>query len=276
MSRLHSFYVPLLAITMVLMTGAFSFQTRSSPLLATPTFVPQTLPVAEKMRELAGQPDKVLELALAALDPKKTEWLEVQIRQRLRDDGFAFEADSRLVLGPNHCARLDTTLRNGMPGRIVVVSDGTFMAQAFHLPPQPQRTSCWSLPAAPAENNDPAIGRERDRLLFEKGCGGPYPLLLDLRNRLKDLQVTTGVLADKAVFCCSGRLDQAAAIAKELRYARNAQTCQLFLDAQTMLPVRIEWWAGGRLLLELEYRQLKINQPLTHEQCVKEFTFGPG
>src|SRR5207244_562821 len=103
----------------------------------------------------------------------------------------------------------------------------------------------------------PAVLKERERLLFENGCGGPYPLLENLRAKLKDLQLETGLLGGQPSLRITGTLDPASnTIAADRHLPCPAQSCCLFVDVQSLLPVRIEWRGSGVLLLELDYRDL--------------------
>jgi hypothetical protein len=277
MPRLHSFHVPLLAISVVLLTGSLRFQTRSSTTVASPAFVPALVPLPEYLAGSAVEPEKIFDMVLQALDPTKSEWLEVKIHQRMRSDDIAFEARSCLVRGPNQCARLETTVQAGDDARqLLVVCDGTVLAQALRRPAEPHQVTTVTLPTVPPGTKGLAVLKERERLLLENGCGGPYPLLENLRAKLKDLQMETGLLAGQPTLRLTGSLDPASnPIAVDRHFARPAQSCSLFFDAQSLLPVRIEWRGSGVLLLELEYRDLHLNRPLSHDDCIREFTFAP-
>lgn len=274
MSRLHSIYAPLVAISGVLFSGALSVQTRSSSPIARPTFLPQLVPLAEDNDRLVAEPSRIIEAALKALDPKYLHWLEVRIRQRMWDQEFAFEADSRLVLGPNHCARLETAVRQGgEPGRVLVVCDGSVLAHLVQLRGGSQHLKSLKLPA---HEEQPVVPSARDRMLADNDCSGPYALLADLATRWKNLQVTPGLLNKTPALRLIGTLDSIPpAAADDVRRALPVRSCRLFLDAQTMLPIRLEWWSEHGIILELEYRAWRINRPLSHEECEKEFTFDP-
>jgi len=67
----------------------------------------------------------------------------------------------------------------------------------------------------------------------------------------------------------------------ELRPAIRPRTCDLYLDAATHWPVRLEWWGAASpfdtpsLLLQMEFRDLKVNQPLSPEESVRLFSSSP-
>ncbi len=59
-----------------------------------------------------------------------------------------------------------------------------------------------------------------------------------------------------------------------------ADFCYLYLDAQTLWPSRVEWWAGDRhsnprLLLEIEFRDPQLNRPLSLAECIHAFSYRP-
>jgi hypothetical protein len=263
MSRLHTSLAPLLAVTLMLMSGSFRVRSHFSPVEKAPSFIAGSLILPEKLMDKIGDPAKVLDLALKTLSPGNVSWLRTRIDQRIRTDDFCFAAHSSLVRGPNHCVRLRTSLEgHGEASQILVVSDGAVLAQVLRLPGREQQTHSATMPVTAAE---------RDRLFQEKGCCGPYELLLALRQKLSDLKLTGGELDGRPVVRISGTLNSEATPV-HLRFARPAKSCQLFLDAETLLPMRVEWWADGLLVLEINYHDLILNTPLDHDECVKEFS----
>src|SRR5262249_47178257 len=123
---------------------------------------------------------------------------------------------------------------------------------------------------------DSASLDKRERLLVAKGCGGPHAILADLKTRLKELSLATGMSGGAAAICISGQLDcDPSSLSQGKPLARPARTCRLYLDAQTLVPMRIEWWGTGGLVLEIAFSDVVLNQPLSHEECVREFTFTP-
>ena len=55
--------------------------------------------------------------------------------------------------------------------------------------------------------------------------------------------------------------------------------CRLYLDIDTLWPHRIEWWGceashfNDVALLQMEFRDPVLNQPLSTDRCDREFTF---
>jgi hypothetical protein len=58
--------------------------------------------------------------------------------------------------------------------------------------------------------------------------------------------------------------------------------CVLYLDGETFWPARLEWWGpAGRAndetaLVQMELREPVLNQPLSPDQCEREFAPRPG
>jgi hypothetical protein len=86
---------------------------------------------------------------------------------------------------------------------------------------------------------------------------------------------------NRDVFVIAGALPEekvAANLSCEFVPARfKVQQSVLYLDAQTLWPLRVEWWGAERpthvskLLLQTEYRAPVLNQPLSDERCAAEF-----
>jgi hypothetical protein len=122
-------------------------------------------------------------------------------------------------------------------------------------------------------------------VLNAHGCGGPYCLLVDLRRVLEKVQVSSGTWKDKTVVRLTGSVKSgaptAAAPQTQSAAAVPARLCHVYLDARTLWLHRVEWWTAPGperapcLALQLEFRAPVINQPLTREDCIREFTYQP-
>ena len=101
-----------------------------------------------------------------------------------------------------------------------------------------------------------------------------------MQRALDNLKMVHGTWQDKPVIRLSGSLKESSSTS-EPRFVVPPRICQIYLDAQTLWPHRVEWWAfqeqeqGAFLLLQLEFRDPRINQPLSHEACAREFTYEP-
>lgn len=220
--------------------------------------------------------DDLLQRTINRLDPAHLAWLRLKLWQRMRAGEIVFESEGTLQLGPEHCARLELAVLSGaVPGRWLVVSDGHALAHVVQLGDDaPAVTSRLLVP--PHEPDKPAPP-PADVTLRGLGCGGPHPLLLDLRGRLRQLTAQTGRLHGRPMVRLYGRLNAAAAPAPG---TPAADFCYLYLDAQTLWPSRVEWWAGEqktnpRLLLEMEFREPQLNHPLPFDECVRAFSYRP-
>ncbi len=225
--------------------------------------------------DFAGQSaEQLLAHAVETLDPQRVPWLIVKTWQKQVDDEMSFEADGRLVRGPNHCARLDMTVRRDAEvTKVMVVSDGVGLAHACRSANQRADVKSQRF-LSPAKT--PLDGPQVEQVLSAHGCGGPHRLLMDLANKLNTMQSDSGVWHGKSVVRLTGSLK-----AGDSGLTGEPRLCRIYLDAQTLWPHRIEWWSPGQrgdaehLFLQVEFREPQINQALSHEECVREFTYVP-
>jgi hypothetical protein len=261
--------LPLLAGVPLFLTGALSrppADTTASPFLPQP--IQWTAP--------EGGPAGLFDLALQRLSPERITWLQVTLWQRMTGAESTIESQGSLQIGPRNCARLDLTLSAGAcPGRWLVVSDGHALAQVVQLGKSTPKVNTRLLvpQGQDAEQSGQAPSAEALRAL---GCGGPHPLLKDLRARLRDLTLETGLSKGRPVARLHGRLDAAPAAGT----AVIADFCYLYLDPETLWPARLEWWGANaervhRLLLEIEFRDPLVNRPLSLTECMRVFSYGP-
>jgi hypothetical protein len=264
--------VPLLIGLPLFATGAL----RRPPVAPLPSFIdgPFSLPP-----EYGTTPADWLNRALERLSPDRVTWLETRIRQRRLTGAIPFESEGKLLLGPDHCARLELTVQTGaMSGRWLVVSDGHAYAHVSQVASDTPTVTSGLL--APLPQPDQPTPRSRTELLRDLGCGGPLLLLQDVRSRLQDLVGQTGRYHGQPVLRIHGRLSLAGAVGAQPKTADAADFCYLYLDARTLWPSRVEWWGASRkeerrLLLEIEFQGQQLNRPLSHEECVRAFTYRP-
>jgi hypothetical protein len=260
--------LPLFAGLPLFLTGAL----RPPAADPAPAFVAQPVALAPELEAAKLTVGAVLDRTIERLSPARLRWLKVDLWQRTRDGERAFESLGTLQLGPNHCARLDLTIRTGsMTGQWLVVSDGHALAHVVQLGSDPPTVDSRLLAPAPDSKRSPGD------VLREHGCGGPYPLLRDLRARCQDVAMQTGRLQNRDWVRIKGRL-AAAPTASEPVAAALADFCYLYLDAQTLWPGRVEWWARGttpRLLLEMEFRDPQVNRELSLDECIRAFSYRP-
>jgi hypothetical protein len=234
-------------------------------------------PVAVSVEVASLTPGQTLAQAAAVLAPEKSPCLRVHTWQKQNDPAVSFEAKGRFVRAPNHCARLEITVHAGpKPTNIVVVSDGVALARACSVGGRSPQVSTRPLTAT---GQKPLSSQEANSALRAHGCGGPYCLLKDLQRALDNLQAAPGVWKDKRVIRLTGSVKEAHGAADD-PFAAWPRFCHVYLDAQTLWPHRVEWWAAtaprepGSLFLEVEFRDPDTS-PLSEADCIREFTYEP-
>ena len=266
MSKWIFLSAPCLICLTFLAAGAISRPTRSSAATAPEHFLPQPLPLdqANALAELDGP--GLLERALASLRDQR--WLNLTIWQRLHDADDAYESEARLILGPGHCVRMETTVRSGAGAcKLLAVSDGNTLADVLRLPGAAPRLTSSYLPNA--------LAALREQFLRKRGCAGPGPLLTELRDLTADWRVEPGMWRERPTLRLESADIEAAARPNML-----ARSCRLYLDAASLWPVRLEWYRSAapqqpQLLLEMEFRDPEMNRALSREECARVFSYQP-
>src|SRR5262245_27638093 len=119
---------PCLTCLSILAAGALPRQGSEIAPPADDAFVAHSLPldVAAGGSKIDGA--SVFEQARANL--RDARWLRVTIWQRSHDDEHPYESTAKLLLGPDHCARMETTLHAGAGScQHLLVSDGRAVAE---------------------------------------------------------------------------------------------------------------------------------------------------
>jgi hypothetical protein len=273
MSKKSLLLLPLLSAAPLFLAGA----PRRLSADAADSFVADSLTSAAEQDLLAEGAASLFDRALEQLSPQRLQWLQLSLWQRMRNADMAFESQGSLLLGPNHCARLDITIQPGnTPARWLVVSDGRALAHVTQIGKRPPSvTTRLLVPAEP----DAVSQKSPAETLSGLGCGGPYVVMKNLRGKLKEPTAQNGVLNGIRVIRIHGRLDPAQ-VAPQHATAAAAEFCYLYLDAQTLWPGRLEWWEvdrknAQRLRLELEFRDAVLNRPLSEAECIRAFSYNP-
>ena len=258
--------VPCLTCLSFLAAGAWPRPVRNSPLAAADPFLAQPLP----LDQIAGGGDRdgaqVLQRVRATL--RDVRWLSVTIWQRLHDGNNSFESTAKLILGPDQCARMETTLQvRGVSCRQLLVSDGRAFAEVERWPGESEKISGGCLPGM-------ETGTAREQFLRRRGCTGPLPLVSELQTSVRQWQVLTGMWQQRPVLRLQGTLEPGGANGAQ----PAARCCRLYVDAASLLPLRLEWYKHADpqrspLFLEMEYRDLELNRPLSAQECARAFTF---
>ena len=273
MSKKLILFLPLLSAAPLFLAGALR-RPASEPAFS---FEPQPIGLAPELT--AASPDTLMNLAVDRLSPQRMPWLRVRLRQWMHSMETRFDAEGTLQLGPDHCARLDLAVHVGrMSSRSLVVSDGQAVAQVVQVgAAEPSITT--RLLVEPAESAEGQVTKTPEQTLRELGCGGPYPLLKDLRTRLRALTAQTGLSEGRPVIRLHGRA-YGPQTALGLTSAIAAEFCYLYFDAQSLWPNRLEWWGTDskrveRLVLAMDFLDPQVNRPLSLEECVRVFSYRP-
>src|SRR5262249_1500514 len=106
-----------------------------------------------------------------------------------------------------------------------------------------------------------------EAFMESRGVADLLPLLKRLRAGLKNPVQVAGFWQDMPAIRISGEWSPREDLPAALRPPLRPRACHIFLDAQTRLPFRIEWWGSAKpaetpaLLLQMEFRDLVVNQP---------------
>jgi hypothetical protein len=261
----------LLISATVLLTGARNPQTK---LNATPAN-PETHSAAVRL----------LDEALARLDSDRVQWLDTKLWQKGRLGRYDFEVEGRYLAAPDHRFRLEITSRHGRAASTTLtVSNGLTITQGNRAGDGPwsdlfrvdvnQVFHCPQPGASPIQSGE----------IQESQSSGPVvPLLRSLRSGTKWSRIENVRRGGQVFVKLSGAWQENTLTTinspSRLWSVGMPRRCRLYLDQATLWPQRIEWWgpdvAAGSdtLLLQMEYRDPVINQPMTAEQCAREFNF---
>lgn len=220
-----------------------------------------------------GSPDgrDVFEQARAKL--RNVRWLSVTIWQRLHDADHPYESTARLLMGPDHCARMETTVHAGAAScQHLLVSDGRAVAEVERFAGAAEQVNGFLLPGT-------ETGPQREQFLRRRGCTGPLPLLEELQTIVHDWQMQAGTWRERPVVRLQGTITSGR-VKGDARHATVAGSCRLYVDAASQLPLRLEWFkradpSRSPLHLEMEYRDLELNHALTPHECARAFTYVP-
>jgi hypothetical protein len=270
LTRLLFFFSLFLTIA-VFLTGAWTTTLHPSLKPAEDAFVPKTMPLDADIIGSGIDGPQLLEKASEKLRPTRVAWMKTKIRQSMTDSDSNFVAEGFLQRGPNHCARLEMDIdTNGHRTRLLVVSDGTVVAQVREAPGE-----------APALAIDDLVDQAsaRDAFLDSKGAGGPLMLLALFRKNLHNASLRTGLLQERGVIQIKGDLEPAsmsicACTSITVRFG------YVYLDATTLWPTRMEWWGldkecNPRPILRIEFLDPELNQALSDAECARLFSYQP-
>jgi hypothetical protein len=233
---------------------------------------------------------KILEEAVQVLDPKKLEWLETRFWQQAELQGLTFQAEGKYWSGPQYCLRLDLRVHLGDSlGKMLVVSNGSTMWERFELGESSsgeiRRVDLTKI--LETLHNPNMIEQVRTEFFQNQSLGGVAPILRSIQKQM----IVTGM--HSRIWQGKNIVELTAIWSEDTTksfYSPKVpwqnflpRRCILFLDADPMSrwPHRLEWWgpagtaAGDVLLLQVEFRDPKLNQPPPKEQWEGLFTLKP-
>lgn len=276
MSWRRSLLLPILTGLAVLLTGALGQQAPQSPPPSQPPSTPAPAAAPKEPKALPAAVD-ALAKAIDALDPKKIKWLQTNLWQRMDLQGLVFQTEGRYLSGPEHQMRLDMTvhLTDG-DVQLRIVSDGREYWETMRLPNGEQRTYKVGLKSVLDVLNGPgSVPQLREEFDQIQSFAGMLPLLQSLRDQLTFVNRAPGRWKDHDIIKLTGVWAKPPTPPDKPWLAFFPRQCQLFLDAKTHWPYRLEWWGPSYgegddvLLLQIEFRDPVINQELP----AKEFAY---
>jgi hypothetical protein len=267
---------------------------------------------AESIPEPKADPAamEALDRAIKELDPKETGWIETNIWGRGELEGVLLHVNGRYLAGPGQRLRTElNTILGDVPARQKVVCDGRKFWESFQYganEPSVRMTDMGRLRAALAEKRALKGSQILSESFLPQFFRGLQPFLQTLREQMKlthveparwnGLEATklTGVwFTSRLSWTKTGRyshdLSRDLSGSKEdsasLKNwpAHQPRECHLYLGAGSPhWPYRVEWWVfsplqqSNVLLLEMEFRDPRLQRTLPEERMAREFSFDPG
>jgi hypothetical protein len=264
----------------LLLMGAMTRETAPPSPSAAP---PAPLPVAAD-----ATATRTFEQMLALLGPNRVSWMDLKLWQRVNVQGLSYETEGHFLTGPDERMRLDLSTRLGETvSEARVVCDGKTLWHAKRV-----AGGAWNpitkveLPEVHKALNRPGVNTKiTDALVRQHSFGGVYPLLAGLRQQMRWVRREEVRRGEREFIKLTGVWDDAVALAftpdGQAWPQGLARQCRLYLDPRTFWPCRIEWWGpdapryGEVPLLQMEFREPRLNDALSPEQCARAFHFNP-
>jgi hypothetical protein len=236
----------------VIFTGAWPVPAASFHEAAEVRFVAQPIALDPDVVGAGVDARELIDKSLAKLDAP---WLTTKIRQTTANGDSRCISEGYLHRAPNHCARLEMKI-GAAKAPLLAVCDGYVVAQV----------SDDGKPLV-APLSDPK-GAELEKL----GCGGPAVFLRAVKRHLDDARLQTGKLGEQAVI----QIETSLTPDPKRGNGRVAATaCQIFLDAATLWPSRVEWTGNGHPILRVEFLEPTVGREMSVEECSRLFSYRP-
>jgi hypothetical protein len=267
MSLRQLLLLPALVCSTLLLAGALDRQTLYSD---------SARPALFRPRGAESAADALLDKAVDAVSPISLEWLDTRVWQKKAGQHEVVEG--RYIVGPHQRMRLDLKVRlGGNTGFVRAISDGQSLRQARWQKGQQPKLAVAVLPKLEGDTDPRELWQVRENFLHEQGFGGLWPLLRAIRSGLRRPRKQAGLWQGKSVIKVAGAWDASQDRLCQLPPSCRARRCNLYLDAATLWPHRIEWIGSDRpddhptLLLQMEFRDPIRNHPLSETDCARVF-----
>jgi hypothetical protein len=225
----------------------------------------------------------ILDQAIATLAPERVQWMETKVWQQVKCEDFVYQASGRLVIASGDRMRFDVNVRVGQTvGKLRLVNNGAAVWQSIQTGREKVVVQRWEMPVLSDTLKTSAdVAQARTRLLEEHGCLGLASMLRKLRQGVQSAQLRQQRWNGHEVQIVSAvwPMDDGS-LASMPEFSRPRlllRQCRIYLDAQTSWPHRVEWWGAeqphqpNQMLVQTEYREPVLNQPLSPERCAGEF-----
>jgi hypothetical protein len=289
MRWLRTLLLPPLAASVWLLAGAFGQQ-------PTPPNPPMAKERKEPVREpLPSKPDEkgtaVLSDAIRTLDIKVHPWVQAVLWQQVNAQGLMFQSHGRYLTGPNYQLHLDLQLQLAdTTGSLRVISDGVTLWESVRLgkEEQPSILKKTQLKEVLKTLHNPSMLEPiRTEFLQTQSFEGIGSLLQNIKKQMVVTQLDKVGWQDKDINKLTAYWSEN--MVKMMLAPSSAwppllpQKCCLYVEAKDPKlrgwPYRIEWWGPppqNALLLQMEFRNPKLDHELSAKQCAALFQFDPG
>jgi hypothetical protein len=273
MTRYQLALLPVLAGAILVLAGALN--QKSAP--AKPIVVVDGSQVSDPQAMV------VLDQALAALAPERVRWLQCKVWQQGMCEDFRYQGCGRVLLAPGQRSRFDLNVQVGKTvGELRLVSNGKVLVQSIRLGGDKAVVTRMDLPP---DVPDPALAPKtaalREQFLEANGGNSLSALLGGLRQCLRGAQRRQYSWSGHDAVVIAGALPEESNVDVPgiglVPPRFQVRQAVLFLDGKTLWPHRVEWWGSEQanqplqLLLQTEFRDPVLNQPMTPERCAAEF-----
>jgi hypothetical protein len=189
---------------------------------------------------------KTFNRALEKFGPQRGGWLKTTLWQQVDVQGLAFHSEGLYLSGPDHRLHLDLNVRVGSTeGRLQIVSDGSTLWQAVRVGGGERVVSKYELKKVLEVLNTPGTV-----LVFTRQDPGQWKG----HKALVLTGVWNGAITND-ILKKVGILDRWP--------ATLPRKCVVYLDAQSLWPLRLEWRGGPpkgeeAALLQMEFRDPQL------------------